>query len=79
MGNEFWGRWSDVPSIKTKKGRCSFCRKKNRIVAPMENGQQFCGSCMIHVLKIVYDQEEYAMRHPFGASSWEKLIKNGMN
>ncbi len=75
----FHGRWSDHPTIKTKKGRCSFCRKKNRIVAPMQNSQQFCGSCMIHVLHIIHDQEEFAMRWPYGASSWDKLIKNGLN
>ncbi len=75
----FYGRWSDHPTVKTKKGRCSFCRKPNRIVAPMANGQQFCGSCMVHVLRITYGHEEYEMRLPHGASSWAKLIANGKN
>lgn len=52
-GYGFVGRWSDYPKIKTKKGKCSFCRKSNRKVAPMRDSQnQFCGTCMLLILHI---------------------------
>lgn len=80
MANKpFYGRWGDHPTIKTKKGRCSFCRKPNRIVAPMTNGQQFCGSCMVHVLHILNGIIDDALRFPFAGSTWEKYIENGKN
>ena len=52
-GYGFVGRWSDYPQIKTKKGRCSFCRKPNRKVARIQDSlNQFCGTCMLLILHI---------------------------
>ena len=69
-GYGFVGRWSDYPQIKTKKGRCSFCRKSNRKVALMQDSlNQFCGTCMLLILHITRQTD--GLRAVCGERPWD--------